>query len=1012
MGNTGDSIVVKNGAGMSLPGPRKSIPGRPLALVLAVILGVSLSGALFFVIRGWERKSSQDELDNLAQERVEILQNRMLGSLEVLHSVAAFYSANEHFSRVDFDKFVADARVRHPELQGLSWDPLVTDAQREQYENAARQDGFADFKFRELNAEGRIVPAAHRDQYVPVYYEQPFEKNEAAMGFDLASSPQRKTALDQARDSGLPVATVPIRLVQETENQMGFLVVMPIYRGASSTPGQRRQNLAGFGSAVFRIGDLVESAWKNLARNDVNVTIVDRANGDMVIYRGGNQPAASSDMASRQTLAVAGMTWDVFFRPAAGYFEAGLLRQSWAALGAGLLITALMAAYIARGLRRTAEVEQRVTERTAELSDEVAERLRVEETLRKTEKKYRDIFENSIEGIFQTTLDGRYISANPALARIYGYTSPAELMADLDDIGGKLYVDPRRREEFMRIVQELGSVSDFESQVRRKDGRVIWIAEKARAVRDDRDAIIYYEGAVEDVTERKQVAATLQKAHDDLEVRVGERTAELAKSNGALQAEIVERKRAEDAAEMASRAKSTFLAHMSHEIRTPLNAILGYAQILQRNPGLTPDQRRAVETIAASGNHLFGLIDDVLDISKIEAGRMELQSANFDLHSLVRRLESMFQHRCQQKGIRLRIENSVAQPCWVHGDEGKLRQVLINLLGNAVKFTDAGEVTLRIDAQAGDVHRFEVRDTGIGIPAEEQANVLQPFHQGQRGTQQGGAGLGLAITRQCVELMEGKLWFTSEEGKGSSFRFTALLPVAGGAAADHEQNFLQLAPGQRVLALVVDDIRENREVLASILKAVGCEVATAENGAQAIDLARESRPDIVFMDIWMPGMNGIETTQRILSGHGGRIKMVAHSASAFDHEQKRYLDAGFDDFFAKPFRCERLCECLKNLLHVEFEPVPAAGGTDAGAPEPGDFALPGELAARLRAAAELYGTTEIRGCLAEIAHIDPAARRAAEHLQRMADRYDMNGILEFLDKSRAASSAPAPVSQS
>ncbi len=1003
MGNTGDFEMRKPVTGAKKPGAS----ARPTALVLAVILGVSLSGALFFVIRGWERKSAQDELDNLAQERVEILQNRMLGSLEVLHSVAAFYSANEHFSRVDFDKFVADARVRHPELQGLSWDPLVADSQRAQYEDAARQDGFGDFKFRELNAEGRTVPATHRDQYVPVYYEQPFEKNEAAMGFDLASNPQRKAALDQARDTGLPAATVPIRLVQETENQMGFLVVMPIYRGAAASPEQRRQNLAGFGSAVFRVGDLVESAWKNLMRNDVNVTIVDRANGNMVIYLNGNLPVLSSNMVSRQTLAVAGMTWDVLFRPAAGYSEAGSLRQSWAALGAGLMITALMAAYISRGLRRTAEIEQRVAERTAELSSEVAERQRVEDALRQTEKKYRDIFENSIEGIFQTTLDGRYISANPALARIYGYASPGELMVDLDDIGGKLYVDPKRREEFMRIVQELGSVSDFESQVRRKDGRVIWIAEKARAVRGDRDAIIYYEGAVEDVTERKLVAETLQKAYDELEVRVAERTAELAKSNEALQDEIVERKRAEDAAEMASRAKSTFLAHMSHEIRTPLNAILGYAQILQRNQNLTPDQRRAVETIAASGNHLFGLIDDVLDISKIEAGRMELQGANFDLHSLVRRLDSMFQHRCQQKGIRLRIESSVAQACWVHGDEGKLRQVLINLLGNAVKFTEAGEVTLRIDAQAGGIHRFEVRDTGIGIPAEEQANVLQPFHQGSRGTPQGGAGLGLAITRQCVDLMGGKLWFTSEEGKGSSFCFTASLPPAG-AAADHEQNFLQLAPGQRVLALVVDDIRENREVLASILKAVGCEVVTAENGAQAIELARESRPDIVFMDIWMPGMNGIETTQRILSGHGDKIKMVAHSASAFDHEQKRYLDAGFDDFFAKPFRSERLCECLKNLLHVELEPVPAAGGAEAEPPEPCDFALPEEMAARVRAAAELYSTTEIRACLAEIARTDPEGKRVAEHLQRMADRYDMNAILEFLDKSRAAS----PVSQS
>jgi PAS domain S-box-containing protein len=1003
MGNFRDSGSGNKSAGSDLQAALPRPIHQSLALGLTVVFGVILSFTLFFIIRGWERKNLQNELGNLAQARVEILQDKMLGSLEVLHSVAAFYSANEHVSREDFDKFVTDARLRHPELQVLSWNPRVMDAQRAEYEAAARKDGFTEFTFSEQGADGRMVTAGRRKEYVPAYYELPFRKNEAAMGFDLASNPQRKAALDNARDSGLPAATVPVRLVQETANQMGFLVVMPIYRGAHDTLEQRRKNLAGFAAAVFRIGDLVESAWKNLMKDDVCVLIVDHSNGNPLVYKIGDQRGYEGNLGSVQTLNIAGVTWDVWFHPTPHYLAAHSLRQSWSALIAGLMITALMAAYIYRGSRRTAEIEQRVTERTAELSSEVAERQRIEEALRKTEKKYRGIFENSIEGIFQTTLDGHYISANPALARIYGYESPAQLMAGLDDIGGKLYVDPQRRDEFMRIVQEQGAVSDFESQVRRKDGAVIWISEKARAVRDESDVVLYYEGAVEDVTERKQIAETLQKAHHKLEVRVAERTAELAKSNEALQAEIVERKRAEDAAETASKAKSTFLAHMSHEIRTPLNAILGYAQILQRNRGLTSDQRRAVETIASSGNHLFGLIDDVLDISKIEAGRMELQCANFDLHSLIKRLESMFMHRCQQKSIRLQIESSIPQPCWVHGDEGKLRQVLINLLGNAVKFTETGGVVLKVAAPGGEDHLFEVRDTGAGIPPEEQADVLQPFHQGSRGTLKGGAGLGLAITKRCVELMGGALQFTSRQGRGSSFYFTAPLPATNGTSLAYEQNFLQLAEGCRVLAVVVDDIQENREVLASILRAVGCEVVVAEDGAQAIELARVARPDIIFMDIWMPGMNGIETTQRILAAHGDKIKMVAHSASAFDHEQKRYLDAGFDDFFAKPFRCERLCECLKNLLHVEFKPVRVQDTpVDGLPPEPADFPLPEEMALRVRAAAELYSTTEIRSCLGEIARLSPAAQRVAEYLQSMADRYDMDAILQFLDEAQRA----------
>ena len=979
-----------------------------LALAFTLVIGVLLSASLFFVIREWERKARRDELNNLAQERVEILQNKMLGSLEVLHSVARFYSATDNVSRAAFERFAADARQRHPELQGLSWDPLVADSSRVEFEAAARLDGYPNFQFKEMDSTGRLVPAVRREEYVPVYYEQPFRKNEAALGFDLASSPDRKKALTTARDSGEPAATKPIRLVQETENQMGFLVLLPIYRGSHETTEQRRKNLAGFASAIFRISDLVKSSWDAGAGTDVNVLITDSADGNARIYQSSGSPATkSAGLGASETLRMAGVDWKASFRPTAAYLAGHSLRQCWAALAAGLVITALLVAYLHRELRRTAEIEHRVAERTSELSNEVAERLRVEDALRKAEKKYRSIFEHSIEGIFQTTPDGHYLSANPALARIYGYPSPEELMADLDDIGGKLYVEPERRSEFMRIVQAQGSVSSFESQVRRKDGATIWISENARAVGDEHGEILYYEGAVEDITSRKIANETLRRAHHDLEMRVVERTSELAASNEALHAEILERKRAEAAAEAASRAKSTFLAHMSHEIRTPLNAILGYAQILQRNQQFTPDQRRAVETIASSGNHLFGLIDDVLDISKIEAGRMELEPINFDLGSLILRLESMFQHRCQQKRICMTVENFATKPCWRNGDEGKLRQVLINLLGNAVKFTEAGWVRLKVGGEGGAGVRFEISDTGIGIPQEEQAFVLQAFLQGVGGTRKGGTGLGLAISQSFIELMGGELGFISQPGTGSCFHFTVPLPEAECSAAlapVSGSNDLRLAPGYSVRAMVVDDIQENREVLAGVLKVIGCDVITADHGEHAIMLARNNPVDIIFMDIWMPGLNGIEATQRILAEHGEKIKMVAHSASAFDHEQRRYLDAGFDDFFAKPFRCDRLCTCLKNLLGVQFakEEVQASPVAAPGSMDP----LPEPFASRLRKAAELYSITEIKNCLRELTQLEPCGNRFAEHLRPFVDRFDMNAILQFLDQPK-----PAPASE-
>ncbi len=980
---------------------------RTLPSIVVLVMLVLLSVGWFFVIRQWERKSFQNAFLNLATARVEILRNRMMGSLEVLRSIAQLYSAQHPVSRLEFERFVSDALKRHPEVQCLSWNPRVPGAQRESFEAQGRQEGFPDFEIRELDKGGHLVRAAQREEYVPVYFENPLEKNRPALGFDLASNPEREAALENARDTDKATATAPLRLVQETGNQMGFLVVLPIYRGPHETAAERGGNLIGYASAVFRTGDLVESAWRNLGWADVEVWIHSDDNRRKTLFyhsmhgQAANESgieAEGSALAIHQTLEVAGSAWDIVFRPTPKFLASQVLWQSWAALAAGLIITLLLAACVFGWLRRAAEIERRVVERTAQLSREMAERKRIEEELRTAEKKYRSIFENSIEGVFQTTREGRYISANPALAAIYGYASPEELIADLDDIGRRLYIEPDRRKEFIRAVQDDSAVSCFESQVRRKDGSVIWISEKARAVRGEKGDVLYYEGAVENITERKRAEDALQAAHNALELRVQERTVELGRSNEALLAEIIERKKAEDAAASASKAKSTFLAHMSHEIRTPLNAVLGHAQILQRDKSLPREHRPAIEAIANSGAHLFGLIDDVLDISKIEAGRMELQQVSFDLTSLVKRLETMFRHRCDQKRLQFVVTApNQGRPCWVHGDEGKLRQILINLLGNAVKFTERGEIRLTTGAESEGKYRFEVADSGIGIDPEEQASIITPFAQGSGGIRKGGSGLGLAISKRQIELMSGELRFDSEAGVGSRFFFSLPLPQVGSLPPCDvlaEYRHARLAPGEKVNALVVDDIEENRHVLAGLLSAAGCDVFTAESGQHALELARASEPDIIFMDIWMPGMNGIETTHALLAESRIKAKIVAHSASAFDHEQKRYLDAGFDDFFAKPFRYERICECLADHLHVRFEqePPPAFAAIE---PIP----LPAELASRLKAAAELYNITEMKAHLCELALLGGPAEEVANRLMEAVQQHDLAFVLDYLAES-------------
>ena len=475
--------------------------------------------------------------------------------------------------------------------------------------------------------------------------------------------------------------------------------------------------------------------------------------------------------------------------------------------------------------------------------------------------------------------------------------------------------------------------------------------------------------------------------------------------NGARQAavlsrEVAVRKSAEDTADAANRAKSYFLANMSHEIRTPMNAILGYAQILARDAALPPFHRDMVTTVLSSGNHLLRLIDEVLDLSKIDAGRMDLVVADFDLTGLFSELVAMFQHPCEEKQLGLRADApALAGPVMVSGDEGKLRQICINLLGNAVKFTDRGRVTLRVIRQGPDEWRFEVEDTGIGISPELRERIFEPFQQGLGSHAETGTGLGLAISKRQVEILGGHLAVNSEPGKGSVFYVTLRLPVARdlGAPRLTGRETLKLRPDQQVRALVVDDIAENRDVLATLLTLVGCEVVLAEHGRQAVEVVGVSKPQIVFMDIRMPDFGGIEATRRIVSEYGVTgIKIVATSASAMSHEREHCLQAGCDDFVAKPFHAERIYGTLRDLLGVEFIYREKMETSEVGGIDLSTMTLPEDLASRMAMAAELHSATVMKSCLLELEEYGATGQRLAQHLRGFLASYDMKTIQRIL----------------
>ncbi len=457
--------------------------------------------------------------------------------------------------------------------------------------------------------------------------------------------------------------------------------------------------------------------------------------------------------------------------------------------------------------------------------------------------------------------------------------------------------------------------------------------------------------------------------------------------------------------ERANNAKSTFLANMSHEIRTPMNAILGYSQILLNRKDLEPDQRLAIQTIDSSGKNLLELINEVLDISKIEAGKMELYPINFDLKDIIFAVSTMFELRCKQKQLNWKVDK-FKEPCIVFGDQVKLRSILINLIGNAVKFTKSGEVEFRVSTLNNQRFLFEVIDSGIGIASKDQQYIFEPFHQEESGSKMGGTGLGLAISSKQLELMGSKLLLESTLGKGSRFYFTLHLPKATGRIEKRSERFnniLFLAEGYNVKALVVDDIKENRDVLTTFLTDLKVDVKQAVDGRDCLEKVRESLPDIIFMDMRMPVMNGEQAIKEIRKEFGNhRFKIVIVTASALDQNREQYIQLGAHEFIAKPFRIEQISSCLHKLLDIEFEyddeESSEQKSLDIFNLDISQISLSEQLQLEIKEAAEMHSITKLEVAINKLRCEDEEYNKLAAIMMDLLNKFDISGILDMIEK--------------
>jgi len=615
---------------------------RIRAVTIPMLAMFSITVALFLAASGWERHRIRLEFERHAARGAEFFELELGRSLEVLNSIERFYASSEEVDRDDFHRFVSPLFPPRPGLVAVAWNPRVPASERRAYEALARRDGFAQSGFTELGATTRLIPAGPRSEYIPILFAEPEGRDGPVIGFDLASEPTRRSALERARETGAAAATGRVTLVQDLDSAAAFVIFQPIYRRGfpRETLEERRRNLLGYASGVVRIAALVGAAQARIQERGISLTLLDETGpaGPDILHPSthGNAGVGALTAAARQTsgvvwerrLEVAGRRWTIRFTPNSDYLVTHRSWAAWVLLAGGLL------------------------------------------------------FAGMLQG-FLLVLTGN-------------------------------------------------------------------------AVRTER--------------------------------LVADRTFKLEHANRSLSEEVVIRKIAEWRAVQAARVKSEFMATMSHELRTPLNSVIGFTHVLLENRGarLSSEELTWLQRVQANGRHLLGLINSVLDLSKLEAGRLELELTRASLEPMITETVAHLAPLLVGRPIEIRTEIP-ARLLPLEADHPKLRQILLNLVSNAVKFTERGHITIRVQSDHdGRPLSIDVVDSGISIPAHRHAAIFDAFEQGDNtiSRQYGGSGLGLTISRALARGMGFDLSLRSELGIGSTFSLHLSGAAGAGGSSD------------------------------------------------------------------------------------------------------------------------------------------------------------------------------------------------------------------------------------
>jgi len=861
---------------------------------LFLCLGLTIV-AWHFISSNTQRQA-EERFKFIADTVKQRIDERMAVYESLLHAGQGLFSASQEVKRGQWHEFVEHLEIERnfPGVLGIGYAQRITHAQQDDLVRSARSDGLADF---------RIWPAGEREEYVPILYIEPnVGGNRQVLGFDMFSQPTRHAAMVKARDSGEAAITRKVTLVQNrsNDNQAGFLMYEPVYRNGAPTRtvDERIAALEGYVYSPFRMRDLMMGILGG-SLPEVAVQIYDgtEENDATLMYSSDSLASLGHDYpnaltSSKLISAVTGEKNWALRITSLPPFEASIDRQkSLIVLIAGTMISLLFFGIVS-DLAKTRETAEALADHMiAALKESNISLQQSEERFRLLTSKVKDY------AILLLDPEGKILTWNEGAQRLSGYGEGEIVGRSFETLYCPEDIEAGKPKYALQQARSTGQYESSGWHVS-KDGRRYYADVLLTALRDDSDALIGFAMITRDITQEKRIEQELRAAIEQ--------------------------------AESASRAKSEFVANMSHELRTPMNAVLGVTYLLGSST-LSPEQQKYLNMIRTSGQSLLDILNDILDFSKIEAGRMELSPAEFRLGDLLDAIATIMSVNAAEKDLELVIAVGAGVPQTLVGDELRLQQVLLNLVGNAIKFTEQGEVSLTVElveaaaaeavaeADALATLRIRVRDTGIGVSAEQQARLFSPFTQADSSMTRrfGGSGLGLTICRRLVGLMGGDITIQSQLGRGSEF--CVVIPFQAGAAEEDPKRPRSALPAARLL--IADDSRISRENFQAMAQGWGWQAELAATGAEAIEALRhaliDKRPfDAVFLDWQLPDMNGMTMLESIRKSAPEAAPPVVFTANAYGRNELMNLGAASkaDFILAKPITCNTLYDTMIELL--------------------------------------------------------------------------------------------------